>query len=345
MALEGSLKEFNLADILQLVYFQKKTGVLLLIGRTDRVRLLFHQGNIVGAESKKRDTADRLGNILLRRGIISQDDLNTAIEKQKDEGGKLGAVLVKEELIGKEVIQEVLQFQITETMSQLFSWNEGRYDFTPKGIPIDKDIGVSLDTQHFLMEGLRLVDEWSEIKDRISIETVFEKTGSQPSDMTMDEKAILDLVDGVSDVGTISDVSGTDSFSVSTSLLSLQEKGAVKTPDAKVVVTKPKKPKKKRLIPQLGFILTIIFIGALSVSLFFSVTGTLKLMKPFSASEKIDMLRYEARIHFEKNGKYPASMDYTDPWGTPYIYKADSRGFTLISAGPDGRPGTGDDIY
>ena len=35
MALEGSLREFGLADILQLLYFQRKTGVLVLEGRMD----------------------------------------------------------------------------------------------------------------------------------------------------------------------------------------------------------------------------------------------------------------------------------------------------------------------
>jgi hypothetical protein len=344
MALEGSLKEFNLADILQLVYFQKKTGVLLLIGRADRVRLQFHEGNIVGAESRKRDTADRLGNILLRRGLISTDDLNAAIEKHRQEGGKLGSVLVKEGFVSKELIQEVLQFQITETMSQLFGWKEGRYDFTPKGIPIDKELGVSLDTQHFLMEGLRLVDEWSEIKDRISIETVFEKTGREAAELTMDEKTILDLVDGQSDVGTISDISGTDSFSVSTALLSLQEKGAVKLPAVKVKASEPEKPEKGP-VPKLSFILTASFALALLVSLFFSAMGTWKLVKPFSASEKIDMLRYEVMTHFKEKGKYPDSMDYVDPWGNPYLYRADMKGFTIMSAGPDGKPGTVDDIY
>jgi len=36
MALEGSLKDFGLADILQLIYFQRKTGVLVLDGKQTR---------------------------------------------------------------------------------------------------------------------------------------------------------------------------------------------------------------------------------------------------------------------------------------------------------------------
>lgn len=343
MALAGSLKEFNLADILQLLYFQKKTGVLLLVGRADRVRLLFHEGNIVGSESKKRDTADRLGTVLLRRGLITKDHLDAAVEKHKKEGGKLGFLLVKEGFVSKEQIQEVLKFQITETMGQLFGWKEGKYDFTPESIPVDKELGVSLDTQHFLMEGLRLVDEWSEIKDRISIDTVFAKTGVEATEMSMDEKTILDLVDGQSDVGTISDVSGTDSFSVSTSLLSLQEKGVVELKAEEAEEPEPEPQKKP--IPRLKLILAGSFALALLVPLFFSVIVTWDWLKPFGASEEIDMLRYEAMTHFQQKGKYPDTIDYKDPWGNPYVYKATTKGFTLMSAGPDEKPGTEDDIY
>ena len=38
----------------------------------------------------------------------------------------------------------------------------------------------------------------------------------------------------------------------------------------------------------------------------------------------------------------------TDPWGNPYIYeypgKHNKNGYDLFSAGPDGKPGTDDDI-
>ena len=71
MALEGSLKDFGLADILQLIFFQRKTGVLTLEGRLDKVRLLFIDGNIVGAESKRRMEANRLGKVLGQKRRIN----------------------------------------------------------------------------------------------------------------------------------------------------------------------------------------------------------------------------------------------------------------------------------
>jgi len=62
MALEGFLQEFGLADILQLIYFQRKTGVLHIEG-ADKIKISFSDGNIVGFRSRKRIEGKKFGNI------------------------------------------------------------------------------------------------------------------------------------------------------------------------------------------------------------------------------------------------------------------------------------------
>ena len=79
MALEGSLRDFGLADILQLIFFQRKTGVLTIEGKMDKVRLLFIEGNITGAESKRRLEANRLGKVLVKKGFLEEKDLQAGI--------------------------------------------------------------------------------------------------------------------------------------------------------------------------------------------------------------------------------------------------------------------------
>lgn len=44
------------------------------------------------------------------------------------------------------------------------------------------------------------------------------------------------------------------------------------------------------------------------------------------------------------SGPYLRRAVPLDPWGNAYVYEADGRSFTLLSHGPDGRPGgEGDD--
>ena len=109
MSLEGSLKEFGLADILQLIYFQRKTGVLTLEGRMDRVRLLFYEGSIISAETRRKVEANRFGKLLLKKGLIKEEDLQKALEEQQSTGEKLGSILIKRVLSEKSRYRKFLQ--------------------------------------------------------------------------------------------------------------------------------------------------------------------------------------------------------------------------------------------
>lgn len=354
MALEGSLKEFNVADILQLIFFQKKTGVLMLSGRLDRVRVLFSGGNIVGAESKKRGFERKLGMILLKQGLVSREQIESIINKQRAEGGKFGALMVKEKYISKEQLQNVITFQITEIMVQVFSMKEGFYEFKPQSVPVDKDVGVVLNTEHFLMEGVRLVDEWSQIEGKIHLDDIYKRVEPAPNASLAEvEKKILPLVNGQYSVADITDIACIDSFTVSSALLGMADKGVVK----RFVVKAEKSAEKvvvKRTIPGLRGLLYIIIIISLVVSAMAAGKANLEGRREFRASEDLDLLGFLIETAYFQTGKYPRSLEalesagnpvnIVDPWGNIYMYKVKKGGYLLMSAGPDGYLGTEDDM-
>ncbi|MBI4824756.1 MAG: DUF4388 domain-containing protein [Nitrospirae bacterium] len=347
MALEGSLREFGLADILQLLYYQRKTGVLTLESRLDRVRLLFYEGKIVLAESKKRPEGNRLGRILLKKGIVPENELRMAMEEQRKTGAKLGHILLKKSLAKKEQIQEILTVQITEIVTQLLAWKEGRYEFKPQGVPVDKDIPLSLDTQHLLMDGLRVVDEWTLIEGKINLDSVFEKTQKTDVVLTYDEQEILKLVDGVSNVNAITDASGIDSFQVSKTLLALLDKGIVAPKQVLPIAKEAVKPKAVG-IPGIRIIPLLAILIALFISLI-SLPEISRDIKDIKTSKEIDVLRQEIEAYWYEKGSYPLTVkqigDTTDLWGQPYSYTLIENGFVLFSKGPDAKEGTEDDIY
>ena len=84
MALEGTFKDFGLADIFQLVGLQKKTGVLTVRGEGGRlVTVSFEKGAVVFADEFQRTEAERLGNVLLRTRLLTQEQLDAAMAVQK----------------------------------------------------------------------------------------------------------------------------------------------------------------------------------------------------------------------------------------------------------------------
>lgn len=350
MALEGSLKDFGLADILQLIFFQRKTGILTLEGRMDRVRLLFIEGNISGAESKRRIDDNRLGKILVKKNIIKDADLQAALEEQRSTGAKLGNILINKGLVQKEVVKDILKNQITETVTQIFGWKQGTYEFSSQGVPQDKDFSFSIDTQHLLMEGLRIVDEWSVIKGKLTLDTVFAKKTESPSNLTEEEREIFAFIDGENDVSTIVDLTEEDNFQVSKTLLSLMEKGAIEAIEAAPIFTEEVIPETVKQRPFLNYLPVVVIIISLFISLTFVMIQKSDTLKEFRTSKGMENLRFAVETYRLEHSAYPISLDEIsrspDAWGRPYIYnKISDNSFHLSSTGPDGREGTRDDIF
>lgn len=349
MALEGSLKDFGLADILQLIFFQRKTGVLDLEGKLDKVRLVFIEGNISGAESKRRGEVNRLGKVLVKKGLLREQDLQPILEEQRRSNIRLGNILVRRGIIQKDVIEGILVGQITETVVQIFSWKEGTYEFTPQAVPVDKDIPISIDTQHLLMEGLRIVDEWSVIEGRITIDTIFTKNPQTTAELSEEEKDIFSLIDGENDVGTVVDISGQDDFSVSKILVSLLEKGSIEHKAALPVIPEiiPGEIKKSAFSYRVISAAAVVIAVLLSLSSVFFASGNV--FKKFRASEAVADLRFKTEAYRFEHGAYPDTLATiaanSDPWGSPYIYNHNNNTFIVLSPGPDGKEGTADDIY
>jgi len=75
MALEGTLRDFSLADILQLIALQHKTGLLNVRSPSDTVSLGFVDGMLVSAESSAQRLDTRLGTVLVKTRRLSPEAL------------------------------------------------------------------------------------------------------------------------------------------------------------------------------------------------------------------------------------------------------------------------------
>lgn len=349
MGLEGSIEDFGLADILQLLYFQKKTGLLNVEGRLGRIKIYFHSGNIVAAESKKKLEDKRLGKILVKKGYITEEQLIDALEQKKTSKEKIGSILINRGFVSKEHIQEIISTQLTEIVVQLFNWKKGSYDFKPQKIQIDKDLDIKVDTQHLLMDGLRIVDELSVIEGKVTLDTVFKETNKKGIDLSPDEGKIMEQVDGENDVSAIIEISGLDDFEVSKTLVSLLEKGAIEPVEQKEFVVKTKRKERGLRIPVLSittnFILVISFI--ISLSPFFINRNNIRIIR---AEKELQKIKLVVEVERFSRGSYPESLRSldtirNDPWDNKYSYRLTKSGYDLRSPGPDGRLNTPDDIY
>jgi hypothetical protein len=177
MALEGTIRDFGLPDIFQLIGLQRKTGLLTLTNEKDResVTVTFENGMVVMADSSARRLEDRLGNVLVKQGKITRERLDEALAMQKQTLQRLGHVLASGSAITTKDLRDALQVQISQIVFRVFRWRDGRYNFAPAdSVDYDRENFVPMSTDFILMEGIRMVDEWPIIEKRIpSFDIVF----------------------------------------------------------------------------------------------------------------------------------------------------------------------------
>jgi Domain of unknown function (DUF4388) len=242
MALQGTLKDFSITEIIQLIGQQLKTGVLRIRRRKDLVEIHFVDGMIVHVYTNYRGKKDLIGEILVKAELITQDQLDRVLKVQKESPKYLGEILVELQLLTKDDVLKVISTQIYETIYDLFWWEDGQFNFDLKLVESYKKIPFALSTEQVLLNILRMVDEWSEIEKKIySPHLVFRRVfgieerseGGLPSQSYLKEKLsseqelVYNLVDGTRTVQEIIDRSLLGKFNASEILVDLSAMGLI----------------------------------------------------------------------------------------------------------------------
>lgn len=175
MALKGSIKEFGLSEIFQLIYHQKQEGILLLEKEETVISICFKKGQIIRAYEGDHDK--KLGQNLVRAQMISDDQLVIARYRQDNVKKSLEGVLVDLEFVTKEVLKRLNRLYSEESIYKIFDWESGEYEFVQKDMSYNPLLVQPFDTQYILMESVRQIDEWPALLKKIpSRQSVFEKT-------------------------------------------------------------------------------------------------------------------------------------------------------------------------
>jgi hypothetical protein len=390
MALEGTFKDFHVADIVQLVGLQRKTGILTLEGEEDTLSLTFQEGAVVWAQSTRTPWEQRIKGPLLARGLLKAAQLEEAVILQKETGRKLPTILAERGFLQKKEWDGILAQEVEDAIYRPFRWPAGRYRFVsqPTVDPPEGRVGPH-SAESILMEGIRRVDEWPMIRERVPSTAMVFKVGSRavkliPKNIEPGEVKMLDLVDGKRTVQELVDASGLGEFESMRSLAALVGAGAIAptgpipvlTPDlgtveaadvpaaASLPASAPAAP--PTWLPWLAWALAGVWLLAMPMLLGVEPLGLIPLSSGRAESlDRVRIARAQADLgelardlerYVAATGGYPASLEVLaardpslgrrlqDPWGHPYQIRRTEAGASVITAGPDGRIGTSDDL-
>src|SRR5882762_1157613 len=351
MALSGTLKDFGIADILQLIGHQTKTGTLVLKSGNDEVDVLFVDGTVVFATQKARNKADLLGALLQRAELITEEKLQEALTEQQRSLKRLGDVLVQQSFVDAATLSQVMRLQTTETLYRLFRWKTGTYEFTQEDVDAGKSGFEPIRAEAILLEGFRRMDEWPAVRKKIPWnDATFERMKSLDSPPDGDG--------GGRTADEVADVSLLGEFEALKALVELQEWGYLKVlpPERGTRAAVKGLAESGRRLARSG----ALFRLALSILFFAATLFVVHLMAPALGATRTtnparrgavarllargQLLRLESALELYRleHGEYPRELrqlvegrvvpeeDLRYPFREPYHYRRTQQGFVLL---------------
>ncbi len=352
MALEGSIEEFGLPEIFQMILLQKKEGVLTLTREKTTLQVHFNQGQIISSGDGEGDA--RLADSLVKAEKINTQQLKAALKGQKDHNESLAAALVESGHLAAEEIKKLNRTFTEESVFSLFEWKSGSYKFEPKEASYDPQFIEPLSTEYILMEGVRRTDEWPFLKKKISsTETVFKVIQQDPIPMPSSKEPekknedsfesmgnsepeeeegawLLAWIDGKRTVQEIIDHAQMGTFPVYKALGDLLSQGRIKStgeglkdPGRKNQLVSFKELSRQQQITRIAF--NSIAIAALAIasiyisqSVYSAVSSAVQPIlevRALRAELDRDHLLFALDLYYLKYGRYPGSLQQLDSEG------------------------------
>jgi len=239
VAIQGSLEEASLPDVVQLLALGQKTGCLSLTEGTLQGEIYLDDGRICYAFVASR--RDRIGDMLVRSGRITRQQLSAAIaEHQSGSSKRVSEILLASGQVQRSELLQFMQRQVEEAVYFMFTWRTGAFLFRSRVRPEEQTLLVSIDPEALLLEGARRVDEWSVIEKKISsFDLVYRLNRSHLEvaavELTDEQRHIVPLIDGARDVAGIIELAGLSEFDVGKALYGLITAGFAQVVERRTV--------------------------------------------------------------------------------------------------------------
>ncbi len=228
VTMSGDLQKIELSDIFQTLAMSKMVGVLKLSHPLEQ-RMLFFEDGFVKDFGSGRNENRRLGQRLIRAGLVSPDEVRHALDLQRQNPRPLGQILVEEGVIDEGAIEDVAYYQAAEDLYSLFTWQQGAFEFY-RGAPQFEGAErlerlPRFEVNGVLLEVARRSDEWDLINAQLhSVDEIFLPIEeSDTGELSGDHLTVLHALDGTRSVRELPDHTVLGLFDCARTLKDLNE--------------------------------------------------------------------------------------------------------------------------
>ena len=121
----GDLGILGLGNLLQVISMSAAQGFLTISQGEDKKTIQYTAQGIRLVSGVRR--AIPLGQILVRGGKLSKEQLEELLAEQRKTSSRLGDLLLERQVVTKEDIDQALRDQVSEELYEHFAWEQGRF--------------------------------------------------------------------------------------------------------------------------------------------------------------------------------------------------------------------------
>jgi hypothetical protein len=207
--MKGEIGIFSVAEILQMIGMQEKSGVLRIRSRGKSAVLFFESGRVVSARDRRQGTKDPFLFYLQEHSAISIEELNKVSEVKQNDGGDMIEILLNQKVMDEKTMSKMLTQYASQTLENVVKWETGTFEFSVStdSLP-EKTMVKALRLEPVLMEALRRKDEVEEIRRFLpSFDTSIKIAVPNIEELPLeeDDAATLSLVNGKRTIDEIID--------------------------------------------------------------------------------------------------------------------------------------------
>ena len=235
----GRLREGALLGVVRSLHAGRLTGVLRLDRAASRpdpgapsLTLRFVNGQVVAGSA---GAPGRLGEILVRCGVLGPSDLECALVKARAEKRRLGPVLCEMEMVSRGRIEDALRLQIRDVLFIGLFCRDGEWAFEPDdaGILPDEEVTLRLSTAQLLLEATHRIGQPEVVREALGdLDRPLAAVEDPPLRLEGEtlgpaDGFVLSRVDGVTTARQILEITPLPAEEVERSLLALLSAGVI----------------------------------------------------------------------------------------------------------------------
>ncbi|HKF45383.1 MAG TPA: DUF4388 domain-containing protein [Thermoanaerobaculia bacterium] len=360
MGLEGTLRDFSVTDLVQMLGLQRKTGMLSVEGAEDRILVSFEAGQIVSADSEASSLDERVGNLLVRSGRLAPAELLRALEDRKTTQSSLGSLLLRDRYVSVEDLREAFRLQIHRIVLPACRWKEGKFRFNPGAVATNDGPLLALPVDAVLMESVQVLDEWPRLEQKVpsrdlvmhrapGVENLHlvvqaDQAGEGSLLVSRREAETWKWVDGRRRVSDILERAFLSDLEVYLALADLLDRNLIMAEYAQPGAGAPRAAREPAVSARAaGLWLIVLLLGASALlevprsswNVLWRPRGERRETSRFLGSvslARLASIERAVRVYYDATGQYPRSLEdllnvrvldprvSSDPYGNPYRY-------------------------